>query len=71
MRLRDHGKKWTSRIWTDSDWARDIVSLKSCSGGWIEIEDKGHWIKLQSNIALSSGEAEPNTAFKGISSGVW
>jgi hypothetical protein len=59
-------------IWTDSDWAGDHVSRRSCSGGSLQLGDTTvqHWSKLQSNIALSSGEAELNAAVKGISEGI-
>ena len=55
--------------WTDSDWAGDVVSRKSCSGGLIKINGitVAFWGKTQMNVALSSGEAELNSAVKGVS----
>ncbi len=54
---------------TDSDWAGDIESWKSISGGLLFYGTSviGHWSKTQSNVALSSGEAELNGSVKGIS----
>jgi hypothetical protein len=55
--------------WTDSDWADDVVSRRSCSGGfvmWLGVV-LAFWSKLQSNVALSSGEAELNAAVKAMS----
>ena len=45
---------------TDTDWARDIVSRKSTSGGCLLLGSHliKHWSKQQSVIALSSAEAE-------------
>ena len=53
----------------DSDWAGDRTSRKSTSGGTIRNGQHliQHWSKLQSTIALSSGEAELNAAVKGTS----
>ena len=55
--------------YVDSDWAGDVKSRKSTSGGFVQIGRHVvcHWSKLQSNIALSSGEAELNAPVKGIS----
>ena len=55
--------------WTDSDWAGDVQARKSTSGGVITYCGAAlcHWSKTQSNIALSSGEAELNACVKGIS----
>ena len=55
--------------WTDSNWANDLRTRKSCSGGYITISGLcvSHWSKTQSNIALSSGEAELNAAVKNLS----
>lgn len=59
-------------VWTDSDWAGDIVSRKSCSGGSLQLGGTTvqHWSKVQSNVALSSGEAELNSAVKGVSEAI-
>ena len=53
----------------DSDWAGDQKSRKSTSGGTIRHGRHliQHWSKLQATIALSSGEAELNSAVKGTS----
>ena len=47
----------------DSDWANDIAGRKSCSGGVLLLAGVPVtlWNKSQSNIALSSGEAELNS----------
>ena len=57
------------RVFTDSDWAGDQLSRKSTSGGFVQVNGQtiAHWSKLQSNVALSSGEAELNAAVKGLS----
>merc|ERR1712127_380393 len=59
-------------VFTDSDWAGDKVIRKSTSGG---VVCRGQhtiswWCKLQSNIALSSCEAELNAALKGTVEGL-
>ena len=59
-------------LWTDSDWAGDVVTRRSCSGGsvlWCGVPLTA-WSKLQSNVALSSGEAELNGAVKAVSEGI-
>ena len=55
--------------WTDSDWAGDVASRRSTSGGFITYRGAVmmHWSKCQSNIALSSAEAELNATVKGLS----
>ena len=55
--------------WTDSDWAGDVDSRKSTSGGAIVYRGATimHWSKAQSNVALSSAEAELNACVKGLS----
>ena len=62
-------------VWTDSDWAGDESSRRSCSGGYVQLDGTtlAHWSKLQSNVALSSGEAELNATVKGLSEaiGIW
>ena len=59
-------------VWTDSDWAGDAETRKSCSGGSLQLGTSTihHWSKLQANVALSSGEAELNSAVKGISEAI-
>merc|ERR1711873_311871 len=56
-------------VFSDSDWANDKASRKSCSGGTILLAGVplSFWSKTQSNIALSSGEAELNSSVKAIS----
>jgi hypothetical protein len=59
-------------VFTDSDWAGDKTTRKSTSGG---VVCRGQhtiswWCKLQSNIALSSCEAELNAALKGAVEGL-
>ena len=56
------------RTHTDSDWAGDKSTRRSTSGGVLTINGRtvAHWSKLQSNVALSSGEAELNATVKGI-----
>ena len=60
------------KIFTDSDWAGDVESRKSTSGGVVMIGDHliGHWSRTQATIALSSGEAELNASVKGASEGL-
>ena len=53
--------------YVDSDWAGCVRTRKSTSGGVVL---RGghclhHWSRTQANIALSSGEAELNSALKG------
>ena len=59
-------------VWTDSDWAGDVETRKPCSGGSLQLGTSTihHWSKLQANVALSSGEAELNSAVKGISEAI-
>ena len=59
----------TMVVWTDSDWAGDVASRRSTSGGVIEYRGAimSHWSKSQSNVALSSAEAELNATVKGLS----
>ena len=63
------GDAWEVKGWADSDWATDPRTRKSCSGGFIMINNLcvAHWSKTQSNVALSSGEAELNAAVKALS----
>ena len=59
-------------VMTDSDWAGDVTTRKSCSGGSLQLGGTTvlHWSKLQSNVALSSGEAELNASVKGVSEAI-
>ena len=59
----------TMTVWTDSDWAGDLGSRRSTSGGVIIYRGAvmSHWSKSQSNVALSSAEAELNASVKGLS----
>ena len=54
-------------VYTDSDWAGDVETRKNTSGGVVcrGSHTISWWCKLQSNIALSSCEAELNAALKG------
>ena len=56
-------------LYTDSDWAGDKEKRKSTSGGVLLYGGHlvGHWSKLQSGPAPSSGEAELNAGTKGLS----
>ena len=55
-------------VYCDSDWANDIAGSKSCSGVLLLAGvPVTFWSKSQSNIALSSGEAELNSSVKAIS----
>jgi len=53
-------RPWTSRTYTDSDWAGCRRTAKSTSGGVIVIGSHyiRSWSSTQKTIALSSGEAE-------------
>lgn len=55
----------------DCDLAGDAEARQSCSGGRTEVEGDlcRDWGKFQSNLALSSGEAEVTSVGKGISEG--
>ena len=59
-------------VFTDSDWAGDGTTRRTCSGGCLVLNGTtvSHWSKVQSNVALSSGEAELNAAVKGISESI-
>ena len=41
--------------WSDSDWASEQATRRSCSGGCIQVNGVtvGHWSKTQLNVALS------------------
>ena len=56
-------------VWSDSDWASEQATRRSCSGGYIQVNGVtvGHWSKTQLNVALSSGEAELNASVKALS----
>ena len=58
--------------YTDSDWAGHTVTRKSTRGGVVcrGSHTISWWCKLQSNIALSSCEAELNAALKGAVEGL-
>ena len=59
-------------VYTDSDWAGDVESRKSTSGGVVMAGSHliTHWSRTQATIALSSGEAELNASVKGASEGL-
>ena len=56
-------------VFCDSDWANCKADRKSCSGGIVMMAGVPlhFWSKTQSNIALSSGEAELNSSVKAMS----
>ena len=56
-------------VWTDSDWASCKSSRRSCSGGTLFRGTHliGHWCRLQTQVALSSGEAELHAGNRGLS----
>ena len=60
-------------VFTDSDWAGDVETRKSWQlvvvFSW-ELLRFTTGQKLQANLALSSGEAELNSAVKGISEAI-
>ena len=70
--IQDRGEEELLQVWTDSDWAGDAVSRRSCSGGCIMLGGNlmTHWCKTQLSVALSSGEAEMNRSPKAISEGI-
>ena len=51
-------------LYTDSDWANDVKTKRSTFGGVIMIGSHLilHWSRVQNSVALSSGEAELNSA---------
>ena len=53
--------------YVDSDWAGCLRTRRSTSGGLLMhgAHCLAHWSRTQSNVALSSGEAELNGALKG------
>ena len=54
------GDIYSVNSFSDSDWAGDMASRKSTSGGCLMVGDHciKAWSTNQSNVALSSGEAE-------------
>ena len=62
---RSQTNMWTQ---TDSDWAGDVRTRKSTSGGSVRLGMHlvKSWAKDQASIATSSGEAELYSANKGI-----
>ena len=70
--IPQHENPTNLEIWVDSDWAGDNENRRSCSGGFLRVGETivAFWSKTQSNIALSSGEAELNAAVKGVSEGI-
>ena len=69
IRYQFQGESEGITVYTDSDWAGDIATRKSTSGGVVcrGSHTIAWWCKLQSNIAPSSCEAELNAALKGDS----
>ena len=59
-------------VFADSDWAGDVVSRRSTSGGVVQLgrHTVHHWSRTQAQVALSSGEAELNGSVKGASEGI-
>ena len=59
-------------VYTDSDWAGDVASRRSTSGGAAQMGRHTvlHWARTQSQVALSRGEAELNGSVKGVSEGL-
>lgn len=45
------------RLWADSDWVGDVMSRRSCSGGYIQRAEEPFAIDVntQANVALPSG----------------
>lgn len=64
--------EWRPRLCPDSDWAGDTDSRRSRRGCWVEYEGRlvAHWSSLQSNTALSPGEAELNAVVMGTGEGM-
>eukprot|EP00974_Lingulodinium_polyedra_P044041 4227843-Lingulodinium_polyedra.AAC.1 len=54
-------------VMIDSDWVGDRSRRRSCSGGMVMVNSivVTSWSNVQSNVALSSGEAELNAAVQG------
>ena len=55
-------------VYTDSDWATEVRSRKSKTGGALYHGEHlvGHWARTQDRVARSSGEAELKAACTGI-----
>ena len=69
-----YGQDVTDQLtcFADSDWASCPTTRRSTSGGVLM---RGahllhHWSRTQATVALSSGEAELNSALKGASEGM-
>ena len=62
----------TLKIVSDSDWASCASTRKSTTGGVLMRgrHQLKHWTKLQTSIALSSGEAKLYAANKGVAEGI-
>ena len=62
-------EQYNLAAYCDSDWANERTARKSCSGGVVLLAGipVAFWSKTQSNIALSSGEAELNSSVKVLS----
>ena len=54
-------------LWTDSDWANCRSTRRSHSGGVLRLGSHPvkHWCRIQSRVAISSGEAEFLSAYAG------
>ena len=56
-------EKFQISVWSDSDWANDPTTRKSCSGGLHSGQrSDGRSLVEALNVALSSGEAELNAS---------
>ena len=62
-------KRKQSFLTTDADWATCRESRRSNSGGTFQLEDHliAAWSRVQTRIALISGEAELHAGMRGIS----
>jgi len=60
-------------VYVDSDWCGESDTRKSTSGGAACLDDidMKHWCVSQATIALSSAEAEHNSAIKGTVEGLY